>query len=372
MEEGEVSNPMILLISLRLKELFSYLLPMCMILAASLVFGTISSIALAERSPVFKIALYNEDGGELAGQLAEFLIETPGLEVQPITGRTDGNELLAAGGIEALVVIYYGFETAIADTSLIVAGVYPAPASIVTEAISETVSLNILRLRALNILITELEALEEGLSQSAAAVHARYAVENPVVLAAYTGPDVFIMELPVPPMHGVQALFILLSGLHAATILPGVSARLSRKAMLKNHIAGLIAVLICWTLQLIVYLIVISTIFGSFTTFYNFMSLFALIVISVALGALASVAKLRRDVVIFMFIPYFLLNMTIGGALWGRLVGFPMIEVLIPVAGALSGAGGNIDAVISALIIGTVLHLAAASLLVMSSKSKAG
>ena len=348
---------------LKIKEQLSYGFPMLIILVGAVLFGTISSIALSDRQPEFRVALLCLDGGEKAGVFAEYLAETPGVEIDFAADYRGGEELLNSRRVEALVVVEPGFESAVTAGSSadIAVRIIPAPGTMSADVIREAVALSILRVRAFYMLETTLTEIGEISPEKIREVHNRYAVENPVIGAVYFGPITLPLHAPIPPMHGAQALFLLLSLLHAAFALPGISGVIGKSGKLKNFFAGSVALIVIWTAQLAAYLLVMSAIFASRPATHEFAALFGLIVFCVGLGGLLSTLSLSKTKAVYMFIPFFLLNMTIGGGLWGRFAPIPLLmDILFPVAGALRGADGEHGIILTLLALGVLMMTAGA------------
>ena len=359
---------MLKLTTLKIKEQLSYGFPMLIILAGAVLFGSISSIALSERQPEFRIGLVSFDRGlrgEAAAIFTEYLAETPGLEIDFVSDFYEGEELLNSRRVEALVVVEKWFEYAFRDGSpanAIVGAVriIPAPGTMSVDVIREAVALSILRVRAFNMLEEKLIAAGADSAREIREVHNRYAVENPVIGAVYFGPITIPLHAPIPPMHGAQALFLLLSMLHAAFVLPGISGVICKSGKLKNFFAGSAALIILWTAQLAAYLLVMSAIFVSRPAVHEFAALFGLIVLCVGLGGLLSAFSLGKTKTVYLFIPFFILNMTIGGGLWGRFASIPLMDILFPVAGALQGAGGEFGIILLQIVLGAFMMTVAA------------
>jgi hypothetical protein len=365
---------MLKLTILKIKEQLSYVFPMLIILVGAVLFGTISSIALSDRQPEFRVGLLCLDEGEKAGVFAEYLAETPGIEIEFALNYRDGEELLNSRRVEALVVVEPGFESAVTvgSPTYTAARIVPAPGTMSADVIREAVALSILRVRAFYMLETTLTEIGEISPIEIRQVHNRYAVENPVIGAVYFGPITIPIHAPIPPMHGAQALFLLLSLLHAAVALPGISGVIGKSGKRKNLFAGSIALIVIWSAQLAAYLLVMSAIFASRPSVYEFAALFGLIVFCVGLGGLLSALSLGKTKTVYLFIPFFILNMTIGGALWGRFASIPLMDILFPVAGALRGADGELGIILTLLALGVLMMTAAAAAQMVKSQNVTG
>ena len=355
---------MLTLTTLKIKEQLSYVFPMLIILVGAVLFGSISSIALSQRQPEFRIGLISFDRrGESAAVFMEYLAETQGIEVDFVSDFREGEELLNNRRVEALVVVKKGFEYAVWGYGCPVTAavrIIPAPGTMSADVIREAVALSILRVRAFYMLETTLTEIGEISPEKIREVHNRYAVENPVIGAVYFGPITLPLHAPIPPMHGAQALFLLLSLLHAAFALPGISGVIGKSGKLKNFFAGSAALIIIWSAQLLAYLIVMSAIFASRPSVYEFVALFGLVVFCVGLGGLLSALSLGKTKTVYLFIPFFILNMTVGGGLWGRFASMPLIDILFPVAGALRGADGEFGIILTQLALGVLMMTVAA------------
>jgi hypothetical protein len=331
------------LIHLKIKEQLSYVLPTVLILVSAILFGSSSSIALSDRQPVFRVALYDADSGNEAADLANNLAEMPGLDIVLVDSRTAGEDMINRREAESLIIVNEGFTQAIETNTPGAVTILPAPGSMSSGIIAEAVALSILKTTTMNILREELIAIDESLAERLEEVHAQYAVENPVLTVAYEGPDLMPDGAPIPAKHGIEALFLLLSALHAAFVLPGISGIINRAAKLKNLTATIIALLAVWTAQLTLYLLTMSLFFGELPNLQEAVALFALIAFNIGLGAIFSAFCKKKELAAYFFIPYFLLNMTLGGGLWGRLAEFGIIvDILLPVSGALRGEPLNI------------------------------
>jgi len=311
------------LVRLRLKEILSYRLLMLTLIICPIVFGYFSSYALSERTLDFYLAVYDADNSVESVEFIDSLARLQSINITVVENETVGAELANRRAVEGMLTIKSGFGIYIRESTRVEMLEYTAaPGTNTSEFMREAFSLVLIHMRS-EILL--LDALSEVSEQAA--------IEGRLALSAYVGEPVVSVvihsELPPPttllvaPRHGLAAVFMTLAFLAAVFFLPGKGKDFlniyGNKALILDYIARCAAILITFFGAIALYFIGCMLIYGTNPTWVEVMALAALVLFCVGLGAVVALLVLDKRSGIYIYIPFFLLNLTLGGAVWGRL-----------------------------------------------------
>ena len=311
------------LIWLRLKELFSYKLLMLILIICPIVFGYFSSYALSERALDFHIAVYDADNSVESVEFVNALPRLQSINITVVEDEIAGEALTSSRAVEGMLVIKPGFGSDIRKSARVEMLEYTsAPGTNSSEFMREAFSLVLIHMRSEILLLDALSDLSE-----------QAVVDGRLALAAYVGEPVvsvvFHSELPplttlfVAPRHGLAAVFMTLAFLTAVFLLPGKSQEFldiyGKKAIVLDYAARCVAVLITFLGAIALYFVGCMLIYGTSPSWVEVIALAALTLFCVGLGAVVALLVQDKRSGIYIYIPFLLLNMTLGGAVWGRL-----------------------------------------------------
>jgi hypothetical protein len=228
---------------------------------------------------------------------------------------------------------------------------YPAPGINNYDFATEQIANTIMQLRAHGLLQ---EALKE---LSVDEVLAEGIQTTDLLDVVYEGPALQSSPLPTAPVFGVSALMVLLSFLHAALTAPTRENKLlllrGRSAFLRQLAAALAVVWAVWLLVILLYFALLVLVLEATIDPLILLSYIAIMIYSSTLAVLLAYI-IGRHAASWLFLPLFLLSMTIGGGLWAQLVISPLLAPLVPVAAATASGSG--------LLLGAAVLFAAALL----------
>jgi len=351
-----------------------YLLPLLvLVVALQLLLGQVSAYALAERQPSLSFAVQDADGSAASAELVAALQDGAGVggEEVGVAAGGDGGAAGGAAGIEVpageaadavfqshavagLLLIPEGFGERIAagrDPELFYT---PAPGIVNTSYAVERIGDAVLAINCRQV-------LEQALADIGAEAALVAAADNIDILeVTYNGPALQGRPQSTVPVHGVAALLLLLAYLHAALTVPTRADRRYCLRGLKPYAlrlaACLSAVLAVWLAVALLYWAGMSLLFGAAVGLLVLLGLLAITVYAAILGAALSVAC-GRAAATWVFLPFFMLNMTVGGGLWGRVSMADACAPLVPVSAVAANAGPS-TAAIAALALGCLAALA--------------
>ena len=348
---AKAAGAMTTLIWLKLKSQ-RFLLPrLLVVLAFQLLLGQASSYVLADRQPPLSIAVQRQGDGRLSEELLNGLAAIPNLEIVHVSADLSREEVFRRERVQGLLIIPEQFDEQNDRPKSAAVQFYPAPGISNYDFATEQIANTIMQLRARGLLQ---EALE-GISASAAL--AENIETTDLLSVVYEGPALQSSSLPTAPVFGVSALMLLLSFLHAALTAPTRESKLlllrGRKAFLRQLAAALAVVWAVWLLVILSYFALLVLVLGAVIDPLVILSYIAIMIYSSMLAVLSAYI-IGRHAAYWLFLPLFLLSMTIGGWLWAHLVVSPLLAPLVPVAAATASGSG--------LLLGAALLLAAALL----------
>jgi hypothetical protein len=193
--------------------------------------------------------------------------------------------------------------------------------------------------------ITNVSAITELLASAALELRIEMIYKGPIpdvskngsiLSLSYDGP-ILSQDLSfAPPAFGIPSLFLILAFLQAASSVFGSDMRRvkqrGRAALVKSASIGLLAQISFWLLLVALYASGLWALYGIKLDAPVFASLMGLALYAASLGGLTAFIGKRRYAVA-IFIPWILLNMTLGGGLWNSQSGFG--SVILPVSAVL-------------------------------------
>ncbi|MDR0434004.1 MAG: hypothetical protein LBH21_02935 [Gracilibacteraceae bacterium] len=299
-----------------------------LLIVCQLALGEISSAALSEKKPELSLALAAESEGELARRYVLALEQIPELRLTKVSPLAAREEIFAAHDVQGLAVVTAAFDELVADGRGGAVVLYPAPGVSDVSMIREFLAVEALMLRAE--IIRREESLAHGLS---ARPPAPPAVTEPILTVVYDGPAAAPQAFSAPPVVGAPALFLLFAFLQAAQTAPGPDNRrlalYGGRARARAGAAFALALWTCWLLLTALYICGLRLFFHIAVPPPTAAALFLLALYAAALGCLPALTG-KRAWAVWLFIPWFLLNMTLGGGLWNLPLPSPLLIPLLP------------------------------------------
>ncbi|MDR1559471.1 MAG: hypothetical protein LBS84_07220 [Clostridiales bacterium] len=315
-----------------------------LLVSFQLVLGRLSVSALNRNPPDLKIAVTAESPDELTERLIGALRDIPALEIVTAESESAREDHSLLG----LLVLPDYFSEYIINGRNNAALFYPAPGVADTSEAETYITAELASMRAEILLERRLESL--GAADMVLPADLR--AEKPILSVEYTGPPIVESPFTYAPAYGVPALFVLLAFLHAAQTAPGPDNRrmASRggSAIKRCFISCLPALWAVWCLDAVLYGL-------GMRFFYNMdvpppiiMALACLGMYASALGCLLALAGARR-MAAGVFVPWFLLAMTMGGGLWNTPVKSVFLTPLLPTSLVSASNGGDWRGAVSLL-----------------------
>jgi hypothetical protein len=359
----------ITLFFLRLKAQRPLLALACVVVAFQLILGQASSDVLADRQPPLSVAVQQRNGDVWGDKLVADLNSTVGFEVIEVDPALTPDEVFRRNRVQGLLAVPEDFGANIDAGTRSPVTFFPAPGIMNSDFAREQIANTVVRLRARH-------ALEIALGDRGAGVALTSDTARADLLdVVYEGPALQGDPQDSSPVYGTSALLILLAYLHAALTVPTrEDKRLlahGRRAFIRQSCASMLVVWLVWLVITALYFVLMAVLLGALPgaasgavqgvppealpTLVSSCLGFLAIALYVSLLAAVLAQLLGRQVASWLFLPLFVLNMTIGGGLWGEAALSPALAPLVPVA-AVATPG-------SATLLGTGTLLAAAVLM---------
>jgi hypothetical protein len=346
------------LIQFRLKELFSYKLLIIVLFICPVIFGYFSSYALSERIRDFGVAVYDADGSAESKEFMDLLIQMQSLNITKVENKIDGMTLTNSRTVEGMLKIKHGFGIDLKENGRNEMLEYTAaPGTNTSEFMSEAFSLALIHMRTEIILIDALSNLSEQAVIDGHVAFSAYTSEEPVVTVVYHNEFPDLLALFISPRHGLAAVFMTLSFLISIFMLPGREKSFlsiyGSKALIMDYSARFTAVLILFLGAIALYFAGCMIIYDARPLVIEVLALAALAFFCIGLGAAAALFTKDKRSGIYIYIPFLLLNMTTGGAVWGRMFEINMpFKIILPTAVFLDACVNNRlhEAIIMAVI----------------------
>jgi hypothetical protein len=317
------------LLRLKLKAQRPLLALACAVVAFQLVLGQASSDVLAHREPPLGIAVQHNAQDALSNELVRDLAAGAGLEVVQVSTALEPDEVFQAVRVQGLVVVPEEFGALVEEGKHAPVTLYPAPGVLRDEYVSEQVASAVMQLRARH----DLQVALEDFADSDGVMDA--ANSSNLLEVVYEGPALQSSSQESTPAHGVAALLILLAYLHAAFTVPtSEDKRLlvhGKRTFFLQLGASLLAIWLVWFVVSLLYFALVALLLKVAFDLFSFLGFLA-IALYVSLLAAFLAQLVGRQVASWVFLPLFLLNMTIGGGLWGEVVLSWFFAPLVPVS----------------------------------------
>jgi hypothetical protein len=337
-----------------------------MIVACQLVLGQISSTALGERPLKLSFAIDVQGAGEYSRRFERDMMASPDFTVISIGPDETEQEVFEKGTVQCLVRAPEYFDERIRNGEDGAVTIIPAPGIANLSAINEYIAAEIISIRS-GILLSD--ALNQ-LNVPKRDIDEQVGSSFPLIVPEYDGPPTEGLPFETPPRYGVPALFLLLAFLLAAQNTPGIDNRrivlAGRRAMRRSYLYGSLSMLLLWAAAVSLYVLCMKLLYD---VALPISVLFALLMAAWYAGSLGGVlaATGKRNLAAAFFVPWLLVNMTLGGGLWSNAPLSPALAPLLPVSAVVGAANGGVEtfapliaATGAALIAGLLIGLSAA------------
>ena len=320
---------MIGLFWLKLKSQRYLLILLIVVVTFQIVMGQASSYVLADREPPLGIAVQQMGDDPLSHELIENLSATPNLEIIKVDAALSQDEVFRQVRVQALLIVPADFKDSIEQKKQPVVMLIPAPGITNRDFAREQVAGVLMRLQARYDLVFALNKL--GVT---------YTFEDGVPTTdlldvVYEGPMLQSSSFDAKPVFGVAALLILLAYLHAALTVPTREDKRvlmrGRTAFVRQFCASLLVVWVVWLVVIALYFVFLAVFIGMVFDVLTCLGFIAIMFYVSLLAALLA-QFIGKHVASWVFLPLFLLSMTIGGGLWAQVTISPLFSPLVPVA----------------------------------------
>jgi hypothetical protein len=342
--------------ALKLKGQYLSLPLFALLIALQLICSHTAATALAGRPPAFAIAVQQLSDDEASARFTAMLSASSSFTVHLADPNMDKQAVFDAYSVQGLVVVPADFEDRMSRNATVAVTWHAAPGISDSAVACEQVADVILQMRASTHLTEAIDAL-------GAATITPGERSSGIISAVYDGPQILGDKTDASQVYGISALLLLLSYLHAAMTFPHRnSRRLIARGGRAWRLSWLASLLSCW----LIWLVVIGAFYGILAAsgipldLWRLCASALIIAYSSLLGALVTQFAGPQNAT-WAFVPFFLLNMTLGGGLWGDVVAIPALAPLIPTTAAVASGSGALLSM-ALLGIGSLLCLLAAIL----------
>jgi len=336
---------------LKIKSQRYLLILLLVVVAFQIMLGQASAHVLMDRELSLNLAVQQLASDSLSDELVERLSDVDTIEVIIVDAKLSPDEVFRQENVQALLIIPVDFAALIEAQERPVVTLIPAPGVTNRDFAREQVANTVMQLRAYHNLKMALETL------GAADVLDGGITTINILDVVYEGPLLQPSTSGASAVYGVSALLILLAFLHAALTVPTREdkrvAMRGRSAFIRQWLASILVVWLVW-------LVVIALYFGFLTVFVGVppnplicLAFVAILFYVSVLGALFA-QLIGKHNTSWVFLPLFILSMTIGGGLWANVSLTPAISPLAPVIAVAASSSGS--------MLGTVVLFAAALL----------
>ena len=331
-----------MLYTLHIKRILTMWPLLVLILICQIGLGYLASFALRDQTPQLILAVYTEDKGDSFTRFKESLAAIPELTLIEADSEAAVKKMARRQEVLGAVIIDKDLNARITKGRNAVRFV-PSPGSAGGRVVKEHVAAAVVALKAEDSYRREIR----GLGGEAADLRSVY---EPVLTVKYDGPPLLINTSSFSPGYGIPALFILILSLFGALTLPGPD---SRRALLKgvaslfkDFVSGMAALLTLGAFILSAFFISCRFLYDAPPSLVAIVSFAALCIYCVSFGALIAALNLRK-IAVWIFIPWLLLNMTLGGGLWGIPFSAPIVGLFLPITQVLLGCEGYLFGIIN-------------------------
>jgi hypothetical protein len=286
------------------------------------------------------IAIYDADSSVESHAFVGEIIKLYQLDIIMLVSEDEGKRLADRRKVEGILIIQPGFGDNLnesqrnqsRDKLLYTA----APGTRTLELIGEILSLALLHMRAEIMLMQALSEISGQAVAEGRTAFDNYTQDEPVISAVFHG-ELQAAELFMSPEHGLAAVFMTLAFLISVLVLPGREKSLisiySPLTRVKDYIARAVSVLLLFLAAIVVYFLSCAFIYGHLPLYTDVLACAALVVYCVGLGAVSALLIKDKRTGIYIYMPFVLLNMTIGGAVWERMFGiWAPFKLILPTA----------------------------------------
>lgn len=317
------------LLWLKLKAQRYLLTLLLVVVALQLVMAQASSQVLAQRQPPLSLAVQQLADDPLSHQLVADLGGIQSFEVIMVDTTQSPQTVFRQQRVQALLVIPPDFGIDNDNNQRTKVVLYPAPGITNSDFAAEQVASTIMQLRARQDLISALKNLGSEVSVQ------DELVSSDLLEVVYEGPALQTSPLTVPPVFGVSALLVLIAFLHAALTVPTRQDKRvvmrGRTAYVRQFCASLLAVWLVWLVIIALYFAFTAALIGSMPDMLTCLGFVAIMFYGSLLAALLA-QLMGRHGASWVFLPLFMLSMTIGGGLWANATVSPLLAPVVPVA----------------------------------------
>lgn len=325
---------MIQLMKIYAKQLLPHFLVILLLVAGQLATSRMNQLFVNSSIPPTALEVYVEKDTEMTDKLMKKLKEVPEISVKQVK-QLDMHDLQTKN-IQGILVVPKTFdEKLIADKEEIVE-IFVASGIQDTTSIKEAVSTNLIQMRGELLLKDSLEESKIDLTEEEQAGLAEDLQLKVQYVNGENRANLGTKSLSI----GIITLFILISLLYGNSFLPSFDTRrlqmYSLRSLLKSQGAVMVDLLLLWGLEIGLFLAGVKVIFDTTLPVGDIELMVAVLVYCMSFSLLLVNLGLR-NIVSFLFVPWLILNMTLGGGLWNVPTSFDWLHVILPVAMALNG-----------------------------------
>ena len=346
---------------LKLKSQRYLFLLLLVVVGLQLVMGQTSSYVLADHEPPLGIAVQQKSDDPLSHELVENLTNAPSLEIIIVDNRLSPEEVFKQVRVQGLIIIPSGYELNIEQGIRSPVQLIPAPGITDRNFAREQVANVIMQLRARYDLVFALGNLGMVYDFEARAS------ETDLLEVVYEGPAFQSSPLEAKPVYGVSALLILIAFLHSALTVPTREDKRvimrGKTAFLQQFCVSLVMVWLVWLVLITLYFVLMTVLVGALFDIWTCLGFIAIMLYVSLLAALLA-QFIGKHAASCVFLPLFLLNMTLGGGLWENVSVTSLLSPLVPVVAVV--APGEATAVGTAILFGAAALILVALVLFIS------
>ena len=276
-----------------------------------------------------KISVINQDNGEASTEYLKELAKNPQFEI--IQQQKSTLKKLFEDNTQGTLIINDNFSEDYLKGNQKIMDFYVTPGIQNTGTIRESLAVPLLKINAETNFKNKAEELNKNHVAENFSPEELFQVEFHQVGSELTQGSQKETLIPL----NLAALFILVFLLFVTSFLPGMDQRklafYGPKNLLKQQLQVLSILLLSGFLLILGFIVLMPKLTSFSLPENSFLLLFSLLLYTLFIGLLL-VNLNKRQLAIFLFVPWFILNMTIGGGLWGSMNLVSYLKWLLPVS----------------------------------------
>lgn len=324
---------MMQLLKIYAKQLLPHSLIILLIVVGQLAISRMNQLFVNSTIPPTALEVYVAKESKLTDTLLNKLEKVPEISLKKVSSLDESD--LKTKDIQGILVIPKNFDEALKADQHKIVKVLIANGIQDTTAINEAVSTNLIQMKSELLLDDSLTKNHISLTKDEQTDLADDLLLEVQYVNGQSRRSLGSNRLSI----GIITLFILVAVLYGSSFLPSLDSRRLRMyapvSLVKNQSAAMMDLLLLWSLEIGLFLVGVKFLLKTTLPTEDILLLFGVLVYALSFSLLLVNIGLR-ELVSFLFVPWLILNMTLGGGLWNVPTTLSWLHPLLPVAMALN------------------------------------